>query len=90
LVIRPWFAGAAAGLADLGVQPEIGDEPVRVLEAGEVADRGDDRHRHAHVDAGHRHQPGDDRVVDRFDGDVALDVGELVAVEVELAQQCFH
>ena len=31
-----------AGLADLGVQPDIGDESVGVVEAGEVADRGHD------------------------------------------------
>jgi hypothetical protein len=35
------------------------------------------------------HQASDDRVVDRLQGDVAIDLGELLAVEVELADQRF-
>ncbi len=79
--------GAVAGLVDLGVQAQVGHEAVRGLEAGEVPDRGHDRGGHGDVDARNGHQPGDHRVPDGVGSDVALDQGELVAGEVELAQQ---
>jgi hypothetical protein len=77
---------AVAGLANARVQREIRHQPVGAVEAGEV-DGGDDRDRDGDIDAGHGHQSGNDRVVDRRDRDVPLDVGELIAVEVELTDQ---
>jgi hypothetical protein len=56
-----------------GFQPEIGHQPVGAVEAGEVTDGGDDRDGDGDIDAGHRHQPRHDRIVDRFDRDVPLD-----------------
>ncbi len=44
--------GGVAGLADLRVQPDIGDQPIRVGEPGEVADRSHDRDPCDRVDTG--------------------------------------
>jgi len=51
-----------ARLAHPRVEPEIGDQLVRVVEAAEVADRGHDRDPGDRVDAGDRHQPGHHRI----------------------------
>jgi len=78
---------AVAGLADAGVEAEVGDESVGTVEPVEVADCGEDRDRDGDIDPGHGHQSRDDRVVERLQGDVAVDLGELLAVEVELPQK---
>jgi hypothetical protein len=61
-----------------GVEAEVGDEPVGAVEAAEVADGGEDGDRDGDVYPGQGHQPR---------RDVAVDLGELLAVEVELPQQ---
>ena len=78
--------GKAAGLADLRVQPEISHQLVRVSEAVEIADRGDDGHGDRDIDAGHAHQPARVVVVQRVVSEFPIDEGEFLAVEVQLAQ----
>jgi len=79
--------GGVAGLADLRVQADIGHQLARIGEAGEFADCSNDRDRGDGVDAGNSHQPGHDRVGDRFNHEFLVDGSELGAVEVEVAQQ---
>jgi len=83
----PVDGGAVAGLADPGVQAEIGHEAVGVGEAREVADGGEQRHGDGDINAGHGHEPGGGGVVDRLEGDVPIDGGQFGAVEVQLADQ---
>src|SRR4051812_17961223 len=56
-------------------------------DAREVADGGCDRHRDRHVDAGDRHQPPRVRAAQRDPRQLGVDQPQLVAVEVQLAQQ---
>jgi hypothetical protein len=79
-----------AGLANLRVQPDIGDESVRIGEATEVADRSDDRHRGDGVHARDGHQSGYHRIGQRLDGHFFLHHSEFSAVEVQLPEQSVH
>ncbi len=83
----PVDGGTLAGLANLGVQAEIGDQLVGGGEPGEVPDSGNDREGHGNIDTRHRHQAGDNRIVDGLDGDVSIEDRQFVAVEVKLAQE---
>jgi hypothetical protein len=58
-----------------------------VRKRGEVADRGDDRQRDGRVDAGDRHQPLDLGAGQRDAAELGVDDPQLLAVEVQLAQQ---
>jgi hypothetical protein len=51
--------GPGAGLADLGIEAEIGGQLAPIGEAADVADGGHERRRDDHVDAGDGHQPLD-------------------------------
>ena len=57
------------------------------LEPREVPDRGDHRHRNRDVDPRHGHQPSSRPIVQCLDSEIMVDLGELVAMEVQLAQQ---
>jgi hypothetical protein len=82
--------GGVAGLAHLGVEADIGDQLVRVGEAGEVTDCGDDADPGNRVDPGDGHQPGHHRVGQGLHGELTVHDRQLTAVEVELAQQRLH
>lgn len=56
-------------------------------EAGEVPSGGHDGDDDGGVDTGNGHQPGHERGLDCFDGDVPVELSEFCTVEVELAQQ---
>lgn len=51
------IGGTWPGLPDAGVQPEIADKLLWLIETGYLADRRLHRQRHGHVDAGNGHQP---------------------------------
>jgi hypothetical protein len=82
--------GGVPGLADLRIQPDIGDQPVRIGEAAEVADRGNNRDCGDRIHPGNGHQPGHHRIGQRFDGQLPIHEGEFGAVEVQLPQQSLH
>jgi len=79
-----------AGLTHSRVEPDIGDELVRVIEAGEVTYCGHDAGSGDRVDTGDRHQPRDHRIRERHHGQFLVHDREFAAVEVELAQQRRH
>ena len=79
--------GLVAGLLDARVQAEVADELVRRAEAGEVADGGGDRDRDRDVDAGDRHQSPGRLAAQRDARELGVDQPQLLAVEVQLAQQ---
>ena len=76
---------AKPGLADARVEAEVADQLLRTVEAGDVAYRRHQPGRHRQVDAGDRQQPVDRHVLERALGDVAVEVGEVLAQPVELA-----
>jgi hypothetical protein len=69
------------------VQTEVADQLLRAAKATEVTDGGDDRQRHGRVDAGDRHQPLDVVASQRDTAELGIDDPQLLAVEVQLAQQ---
>ena len=66
-----------AGLADLGIQAEVGGQLAAICEAADVADGGHEGRRDDDVDAGDGHQPLDLRPGQRVGGDQLLDRGDL-------------
>ena len=82
--------GGAAGLADFRVQPDIGNELVRVIEPGKVTDGGHDRDRRDRIDTRNCHQPCNDGIAEGLDGQFPVHGRELAAVEVQLPQQRVH
>jgi hypothetical protein len=76
-----------AGLADPRVEPEVGHQPFGSAEPGEVTDRRHDRQRDRGVHAGDGHQPQHFRPGEGGLAQVLVDQGQLLSVEVELAQQ---
>ena len=79
-----------AGLPDLRVQPEIGDELVGRLEPREVAHRGDDRDRDDDVNPWDRHQSSYGLIPECLLRDGPIRMRELAAQEVQLPQQRRH
>lgn len=79
--------GLIAGLLDAWIEAHIAHQLVGRGESREVADGGGDRHRDVDVDAGDRHQPPGVLAAQRDTGELGVDELELLAVEVELAQQ---
>ena len=75
-----------AGLAHLGIEPDIGDELSRALKAADVADRGDEGGRRDEVYPRHAHQPADLLGGERHPGEPALERLDLAVEEVDLAQ----
>ena len=79
--------GRVAGLADLRVQAEVGDQLAAVGEAADVADGGHEGRGDDQVHAGDGHQPA--RPAGQFERlrrDHPLDLGDLAVEEVDLAQ----
>jgi hypothetical protein len=77
----------AAGLPHARVQPEIRHQPAWGREPVKVADGRDDGQGHGGVDAGDCHQPLDLPALERDPAERGVDDPQLLAVEVELAQQ---
>ena len=75
-----------AGLANAWVQPQVADQVPCAGEARDVADHGDQRDGGGHVDAGDGQQAPHVLVALRLGRDEAIDLGEFLAEEVELAQ----
>jgi hypothetical protein len=75
----------AAGLADARVEAEVADQLPRRGEAAHIADRGHERRRCLHVDARNAHQPQHLRPGERLLGDLAVERGDLLIEEVDLA-----
>ena len=73
--------GLLAGLADLGVEPEVGDELARIPEPADVADAGHERRSRVQVDPGHGHQPAHLLGVDRGLGEIPVDQRELLMAD---------
>jgi hypothetical protein len=74
-----------AGLTHPGVEPDVGDQFVRVSEAVKVTDRGDDGDRGDRVDARDGHQAPHRRIIQGFDCQLFGHDCEFLAVEVQLA-----
>jgi hypothetical protein len=74
-----------AGLADLRVQAEVGDEFAAGQKPARVADGGDERRGADQVDPGDGHQPADLRPLERLLGDQPLDRDDLRIEELDLA-----
>jgi len=79
--------GRTAGLADPGVQTEIGDQLLGATKAPEVADCCDERECDGRVDARDRHQSLDLVALERDASQRGVDDPQLLPLEVELAQQ---
>src|SRR5918995_503289 len=77
---------SASRLAYPRVEAEVADELARRGEAADVADRGHERGRRLHVDAGDAHQPQHLRPGERLLGDLAVEDRDLGIQEVDLAQ----
>jgi hypothetical protein len=75
-----------ARLSHPRVEPEVRDELARVAEAADVADAGHERGRGLQVDSGHAHQPAHLAGTDRRLGQRAVDRGDLLVEEIDLAQ----
>jgi hypothetical protein len=67
----------AAGLADLGVQAQVGHQLAAGQEPARVADGRDERRGADQIDARDGHQPADLRPRERLLGDQPLDGGDL-------------
>ena len=74
-------------MADLRVQPDIGDEPVGVVEPTEVADGGENGDAGDRIHSRDGHQPGHHRVGQGLDCQLLIHDRQLGAVEVQLPQQ---
>ena len=74
------------GLADLRVQPEVGDQLAPVREPADVTDRRQKRDRDDQVDARNGHQPTRLGPVERVVRDRPIDQRDLAVEEVDLAQ----
>ena len=79
-----------AGLAHPRIQAEIGDELARRLEATDVADRAEHSDRGDQADARQRHQPQRVGVADRVSAEDLVELIDLAAGEVDLAQAGLH
>ena len=79
--------GRVAGLADLGVQPEVGDQLAPVGEPADVADRRQERDGDDQVHARDGHQPARLGPVERVVRDRAIDRRDLAVEEVDLPQR---
>jgi hypothetical protein len=77
---------AVAGLTNPRVQPQVGDQLVGVVEAGEVPDRGNDADPGDRIHTRNRHQPSHDRITQGVDGQLPINQGQLAAHEVQLTQ----
>jgi hypothetical protein len=77
-------------MLDLGVQPEIRDEPATGEEPVGVPDRGDERRRTDHVDARYGHQPPDLWPAQCLLGDQPLDRRDLRLEELDVTQPGVH
>ena len=86
-MIRPVLGGLAAGLAYPWVEAEIADQPLRGGEPTEVTNGGHDRQRHGGVYARDGQQPADLGALEGGPAELGVDDPQLLAVEVELAQQ---
>src|SRR5215211_2281405 len=75
-----------AGLANAGVEPDVGDELSRRLEALDVADRGSEGRRRDEVHPRHAHQPADLRGFERRSRQHPLCLCDFAIEEVDLAQ----
>jgi hypothetical protein len=82
--------GLLAGLADLGVEPKVGDELARISEPADVADAGHERRGRVQVDPGHGHQPAHLGGVDRGLCQRPVDLGDLLVEEADLAQAALN
>jgi hypothetical protein len=83
----PVLGGLAAGLPHPRVETQIAHQPLRRREPTEVADRGHDRHGHGGVHSGDGQQPADLGALQGDPAELGVDDPQLLAVEVELAQQ---
>jgi hypothetical protein len=72
------------------VQPEIADQPLGFGEALDIADCGDQRESHNHVNPGNGHQTLYPFGGKRRAGKIAFDHFEIVGQPVELAQVTLH
>ena len=79
-----------AGLANARVEPHVGDELARRLEAPDVADRRPEGRRGDEVHPRHAHQPADLRGLERGSRQRALRLCDLPVEEVDLAQTAGH
>jgi hypothetical protein len=77
----------AAGLAHPRVETQIADQPLRGGEPLKVPDRGHDRQGHGGIHARDGQQPADLGAFQADPAEFGVDDPQLLAVEVELAQQ---
>ena len=79
------MGGAKTGLAHARIEPEVADQLLGTLEAGDIADRRHQPGRHRQIDAGDREQSPDRRVIQRALGDLPVKDREILAKPIELA-----
>src|SRR4051794_9816498 len=71
---------------DAWIEAEVADEFARRGKAADLADRGHEGRCGLHVDAGDAHQPQHLRPGERLLGDLAVERGDFLVEEVDLAQ----
>jgi hypothetical protein len=83
----PAVLGWLAGVAHPRVETQIADQPLRGGEPTKVPDRGHDRQGHGGIHARDGQQPADLGAFQADPAEFGVDDPQLLAVEVELAQQ---
>ena len=71
-------------LSNARIEPEVTDQLLRLLEAGNIADRRNDAARHDRIDACNRQQPLHAGIIHRVFGDVGIQTGEILGEPVDL------